>query len=320
MPVPLPAACEPDCKQHSSCGSETRHYLHAEPTHFRTMGFTADISGYARACDAFPSGRGRPTTAISVKDSSEPGGRSTSRNSRMHDIAVYALPGFREPFSSLSHLLAAPVFAILGVYLVRRGSPNVAHRISLAVLAFSSVFLLSMSGIYHMLAPGVGREVFRQLDMAGIFVLIAGTCTPGYVIVFDGLDRWGPLVSIWLASAVGIALRGVFPNSLPYALGTVYFLLLGWSGAFAAFVVWRRHGYGPIRPLFWGGMAYTVGALLLELDWPVLIPGVIGPHEMWHVAVLVGLGLHWWFAFQIAAGAPWNAISPQWSDAYQGTV
>jgi hypothetical protein len=36
----------------------------------------------------------------------------------------------------------------------------------------------------------------------------------------------------------------------------------------------------------------------------VLIPGVVGAHELWHVAVLVGLSLHWRFIFRFAGGAP----------------
>ncbi len=43
-----------------------------------------------------------------------------------------------------------------------------------------------------------------------------------------------------------------------------------------------------------------MGALLDFVRQPVLVPGVIGPHELFHVAVLVGLGLHWWFVFHVA--------------------
>jgi channel protein (hemolysin III family) len=233
----------------------------------------------------------------------------------MHEIAAFALPGFREPFNCFSHLLAAPAFLILGAILVRRAGSNVAHAISLSVLAIASVFLLAMSGVYHMLPPGPGRDVLRQLDTIGIFVLIAGTATPGYMILFHGWERWVPLILIWTAAVVGIMLRVVFPESLPHALGTAYFILMGWAGAGSAVLVWRRFGTALIKPLFWGGVAYTLGAILLELNWPVIIPGIVGPHELWHVAVLVGLGLHWRFAFQIAAWAPAETTSPKWSDA-----
>jgi hypothetical protein len=56
--------------------------------------------------------------------------------------------------------------------------------------------------------------------------------------------------------------------------------------------------------LLFGGIAYTLGAIVLMLNWPILIPGVVGAHELWHFAVLVGLGLHWAFIFQFAGGLP----------------
>ena len=106
------------------------------------------------------------------------------------------------------------------------------------------------------------------------------------------------------AAATGITLRIVFWESFPRGLGTGLFLLMGWTGAVSCLLLWQRYGYSFIRPALWGGLAYTVGAIILGLNWPTVIPGVVGAHELWHVAVLVGLGLHWKFVFQFAAGAP----------------
>ena len=82
-----------------------------------------------------------------------------------HDIA--SILGCQNPVSCLSHLLAAPIFAVLGYSLVERGWGNPYRVAGLLVLALTSVFLLSMSGVYHLLGPGVGRDVFRQLDFSG---------------------------------------------------------------------------------------------------------------------------------------------------------
>jgi channel protein (hemolysin III family) len=49
-----------------------------------------------------------------------------------------------------------------------------------------------------------------------------------------------------------------------------------------------------------GGLAYSVGAILLGLQWPTIIPGVFGPHEVWHIAVIIGLSLHWRFIARLA--------------------
>jgi channel protein (hemolysin III family) len=228
----------------------------------------------------------------------------------MDEITSYAIPGFREPVCCFSHLLAAPVFAVLGFVLVKRGRGHRGRTASLAVMAFSTVFLLSMSGVYHMLGEGAGRWVMRVLDISGVFALIAGTATPVHAILFRGISRWGPLLLFWGMAATGISLRAVFVEGLPRGAGTAIFVLMGWGGLYAGVVLWRRYGSAFIRPLIWGGIAYTAGAVCLVAQWPTLIPGVVGPHEVWHGAVLVGLTLHWKFVWQFAAGPPDASSKP----------
>lgn len=222
----------------------------------------------------------------------------------MDDIDVFTIPGFQQPVSCLTHLLAAPVFGILSFYLVRQGRGSWSRTASLAVMAFSSVFLLSMSAVYHLLGPGTARYVMGQLDIAGVFTLIAGTVTPVHAILFTGFNRWAPLLLIWSAAAAGITLRVVFSAGLSFGAGNAIFLLLGWGGLISCILLWRRYGFSFVKPLLWGGVAYTLGVIVLGLNWPTLIPRVVGAHEVWHVAVLVGLGLHWKFVFQFAHGPP----------------
>ena len=69
-------------------------------------------------------------------------------------------------------------------------------------------------------------------------------------------------------------------------------------------LLWKRYGFSFVAPLLWGGVAYTLGAIVLVLNGPALIPGAVGAHELWHLAVLVGLGLHWKFVFGFADGRP----------------
>jgi hypothetical protein len=50
-----------------------------------------------------------------------------------------------------------------------------------------------------------------------------------------------------------------------------------------------------------GGLLYTGGALLNVLRWPVLVPGVVGPHEVFHGFVLAGSLAHFWFMLRVVA-------------------
>lgn len=222
----------------------------------------------------------------------------------MDDITAYAIPGFREPISCFTHLLAVPVFAILGCFLVRRGRESWFRSISLAIMAITSVFLLSMSAVYHLLPPGIGRNVMRQLDVAGIFALIAGTITPIHVILFRGFNRWAPLLLVWSTAAVGITFRTIYFETFPRSVGAVIFLVMGWGGLISYILLRKRYGSSFVNPLLWGGISYTVGTIVAVMNWPAFVPGIFGAHELWHIAVLTGLGLHWKFAFQFAGGPP----------------
>ena len=217
---------------------------------------------------------------------------------------VRSIPGFYEPFSALSHLIGALVFAVLAVVLVRRGSGDARRIVFLCIFAATSILLLSMSGVFHMLEEGSsGRNVLGRLDKAAIFALIAGTHTPVQGLFFRGVARWGVLALMWLVAATGIALFSVFYDSLPRGLGTTVYLVIGWIAGVAGIVVWRRQGTSRVWLLILGGVVYSIGAIFLGLDWPTIWPGVLGPHELWHVAVLTAMGLHWKFVFENARQA-----------------
>ncbi len=216
-------------------------------------------------------------------------------------MQVHSIPGFHEPVGALTHLVGALSFAALAIPLLRRGRGDARRLALLAVYAFACVLLLAMSGVYHMLAEGgSGRAVLARLDKAAIFVLIAGTHTPVQGLFFRGIARWGVLAAMWTIAAAGITLFTVFFDQLPRGLGTTVYLLLGWIAGLSGLVVWRRFGMARVRLLILGGVVYSVGAILLGLDWPTPIPGVFGPHELWHLAVLAGMALHWTFLFENA--------------------
>jgi channel protein (hemolysin III family) len=217
---------------------------------------------------------------------------------------IRPIPGFAEPFSSFTHLAAAGVFAVWGVLLLYRSRGKAGRMTAVGVFVFSVVFLLSMSGVYHLLSPtGAGRMVLQRLDHAAIFVLIAGTFTAVHGLLFRGWLRWGVIALLWALVATAIPLKIVFFDQFPEWLSVSLYIGLGWVGLFSGIIMVRRYGWRFIQPVLWGGIAYTLGAVFEFARWPNPIAGVVHAHEIFHLFVIAGVTLHWLFVSRLVASA-----------------
>lgn len=220
------------------------------------------------------------------------------------DTLATAIPGFSEPFSSMTHLLGAGVFLILGIVFLIRNRGVAVQTIAVSVFVIGVTFALAMSGVFHLLTPGTtGRAVLHRLDHAAIFFLIAATFTPIHMVSFRGFLRWGILLLVWTAAIVGITLKSIFFEDFPEWAGLTLYLALGWVGAVSGYYLYRLFGIEYIKPLLYGAMAYTVGAAMEYARFPVLVPRLIGPHEIFHIMVLVGITMHGIFIYRVA-GSP----------------
>lgn len=50
-----------------------------------------------------------------------------------------------------------------------------------------------------------------------------------------------------------------------------------------------------------GGIIYSLGAAFNLAHQPVIIPGLIGPHEVFHVVVILGSLMHYYFMIKTVA-------------------
>lgn len=218
----------------------------------------------------------------------------------MSTNAIIPIAGFSEPFSSMTHLFSAGIFLVFGVWLIHRARGSAVRIVAFSVFIMSAVFSLSMSGVFHLLSPHSGaREVLQRLDHAGIFFLIAGTFTAVHAVLFRGVWRWGMLLLIWSVAITAITFKSIYFHDMREWLGLSLYLGMGWLGAISGVLLYRRFGARFIMPLLYGAAAYTAGAAIDFMRAPVLISGVIGPHELFHLAVLMGLGYHLAFVFSV---------------------
>jgi channel protein (hemolysin III family) len=216
----------------------------------------------------------------------------------------YSISGFNDPMSSITHLAGLVVFFVLSIFMLHSAWNSRSRFWFSFVFAFAVIQLLAMSFVHHMFEPGsTVRAVMIRLDVAAIFVLIAATFTAIHGMLFTGWKRWSILALIWTIAVVGLTLRVIFFDSVPSAVGIVIFLAMGWIGAFSAYLLYHDYGWSVVMPVIWGGLLYSIGAVIDVFDGPILIPMVWGAHETFHLFVLGGLGMHWSLIAKLAEGS-----------------
>jgi hemolysin III len=126
---------------------------------------------------------------------------------------------------SVSVVLAAAGCVVLGVLVGTRSDP-----LQLAAVAVYGAGLLAMVGASALYAWGRGGRrhmLYRHLDHATIFLMIAGTYTPFTVISFGGVH--GRLLAlIWVVALVGLLLKLIVPR-LAEPLSVPLYLIMGWT-------------------------------------------------------------------------------------------
>jgi channel protein (hemolysin III family) len=233
-------------------------------------------------------------------------------------MRLYPFLGLHDPVASLSHLLAA-VAALAAAWLLhKKGRGDALRASSLLIYSATLLFLFSMSGIYHALAPGPWRVLFRRLDYAAIWLVIAGSATPVHVLLFRGHWRWGLIALFWGGAIACLILLEVYFTSLPYPAVVAAYTGLGSLGIVSFAKITARYGWKETTLLFLGGLAYSTGAVIDWLDGPVILRGVFGPHELFHVLVIAGALMHWLFIYNWADGRSFQVLAPA-SAAIEGS-
>src|SRR5687768_14400325 len=166
--------------------------------------------------------------------------------------------------NSVSHgvglLVAIASIPILLAAAMQRGGV-----LGASIFATTMVLLYLTSTLYHAWPRTRAKQLFRTMDHAAIYLLIAGTYTPFTLGVLRGAFGWTLLAVVWSLAIAGVVLKAIGGIRRP-TFSTGLYLALGWMGLVAVKPLWdRMPGWG----LFWlaaGGIAYTVGVLFFIYD------------------------------------------------------
>ena len=207
---------------------------------------------------------------------------------RKHRIAIPHYTLGEELMNSISHGVGA-LFGIVTLVLcvVRAAQSGDPYRIvSGAIFGFTVLILYLMSCLYHALKVNKAKRVLRVIDHCTIFLLIAGTYTPYTLVSLRDSVGWWVFGVIWATAIVGIVLNAVSLKKFS-KISVALYLIMGWMIVIAYQPMVQAIPSGGMKLLVWGGIAYTLGAILYG----------IGSrkkyfHSIFHFFCLIGTVLH----------------------------
>jgi hemolysin III len=201
-------------------------------------------------------------------------------------------PSPRPRLRGLFHLYAFFAALVLGGLLVA-GAPHTKARIAASIFAAAVVVMFGASALHHRVTwRERGYRWSRRIDHAGIYLLIAGTYTPFGLLVLHGAWRVVVLTLVWTGAVAAIVFKFLWVDA-PKWLGAAIAIALGWVAVVVFPQLIDGVGWGGTALVLAGGLLYTLGGLVYALRRPNPLPGVFGYHEVFHVLVIVAVGLQY---------------------------
>lgn len=210
----------------------------------------------------------------------------TNQNTHRISVPKYSLA--EELLNSISHGAGAAFgIAAMVLCIVKSAMAGDGYKLAGSIVFGLMVTLLYlMSCLYHALKVNKAKRVFRVIDHCTIFLLIAGTYTPYTLVTLRGGLGWVLFGIVWGAAVIGITLNAISLKKFA-KLSVICYIAMGWVVIFAFRQLAAALHPAGLQLLLWGGIAYTVGAVLYA----------IGSrkkyfHSIFHFFCLIGTALH----------------------------
>ena len=163
---------------------------------------------------------------------------------------------------------------------------NLRIIVACGVYCLTLILLYGASTLSHTFHDVKLRQLFRTLDQACIYLLIAGSFTP-FAVIFLGRGWWWLfLPSLWVLAIAGV-LFVLRRRDLSDAAKVTYGLL-GWLPAMTLWELYQRAPGGMLVWLVAGGFFYSAGTVFLRIDQRVRYL-----HALWHAFVIAGSICHY---------------------------
>lgn len=190
------------------------------------------------------------------------------------------------------HAATAPL-AFLGFLVMMVIADEIKVRAAVAVFMVSALALFTCSALYHTRTWSEEASVlWRRIDHANIFLLIAGSYTPFCMILLPTREAVVMLSLVWGGALLGLLFR-IFWVGAPRWIYVPLYVLLGWA-AIAFWPDFQANASTPVLVLIVvGGLLYTVGALVYATKRPDPWPRWFGFHEIFHALTIAAFTVHY---------------------------
>ena len=193
-----------------------------------------------------------------------------------------------EVFNASSHglgtLLSVTALVLLVVFSAMTG--EAISVVSCSIYGVSLVLLYTASTLYHAIARPKLKAVFKIMDHASIYLLIAGTYTPFMLVTLRGAWGWSIFGVIWGLALIGLVFKLFFTGRYEFVSVAMY-ILMGWLVVVAIRPLIDALPFAGLVWLVAGGLCYTVGVIFYAIDHRYTFA-----HFVWHLFVLAGSICH----------------------------
>ena len=187
------------------------------------------------------------------------------------------------------------MLSIIGLfYLVEKSIiyPKTFNLISSLVYGISLIVMYASSTIYHYYIDSRYSRILQKIDHISIYLLIAGSYTPGLLLKLKYSLGFEILIIIWLLAFIGIIHKIFFFNYLK-KVSLIIYLFMGWLIVIDFNAVLESFSSNSIFFMVLGGLLYTIGTFFYSLD------KLKYNHVIWHLFVLGGSACHYILIMQI---------------------
>lgn len=193
-----------------------------------------------------------------------------------------------EVLNAVTHGIGTLLSIVALVFLIMKGiqSNSSLHLTAYLIYGISMILLFLSSTLYHSFSFTRYHKVFRYIDHASIYLLIAGTYTPFCLIALNGTGANVLFFTVWGIALVGVIFKIFFVGKLN-RLSTFLYLGMGWLAIFMIRPLYQTLDMGGLWLLILGGLFYSLGTIFYSNKKFGYM------HVIWHLFVLAGAASHY---------------------------